>query len=667
MTVINSNISALAAQSSMAKNAINLNNAMQQLSTGQRINSAADDAAGNAIATKMTSDIRGMAVAIRNANDGISLSQTAEGAMGEVTNMLQRMRELAVQSANGTLSKDNRAAMQVEFTQLTAQIDNVAGTTNFNGIKLLDGSSKQVNLQTGTAAGDQVSISLTSVTSKSLGLQGSASSGQLNSGRVNQGGSDLNALTAADVKINGYDWTSTAPAATTDFASVIASAINISTGSHRVTASASNSVTGVAPNTTTFASGDLTINTQAVGAAGTLDELVSNINRDVAGVTAVLNSDKTISLSNNTGKEIIIAGNNPTNGGFTAGTYEGFLSLTSLDNKPISIVADNMNNGFATNVGLSTSVQVMGFNETDATGTVHSAAVSGTALDASDDLRINGVKLGTSADGSALSMASTINVATAATGVTATAKTQVQLGLDFSGVSNAVTINGKSLDFTTLGPSAGPVANTADVVSVINAAAINGIVASASSDGKLVLTATTGADITVNDANTFVKTVSDEDGTSNALTAGTDLTIHGRVTLASSNGGAVRIEDMTATHTGATKLGVSQQNVGQKVGGSLSIQSADNAGIAITAIDSALNQVDLNRAQLGAMQNRLQAAVNNLTSSSNNLTAARSRILDTDYSTATTQLSKSQVIQQAATAMLAQANQQPQMVLSLLK
>ena len=682
MTVINSNISALTAASSISKNSISLNTAMQQLSTGQRINSAADDAAGNAIATKMTSDIRGMAVAIRNANDGISLAQTAESAMGEVTNMLQRMRELAVQSANGTVSADNRSAMQVEFSQLTNEIDNVAKTTNFNGIKLLDGSTKQVNLQTGTNAGDQVAIQLVSTDSKALGLQGSASTGQLNSGRV--GVLALHTGGAAGdskgyIKVNGYDWTTTAgataveglttstEAAPQNLASSVASAINLNTGSHRVQAAASNSVTGVAPNSTSFASGDLKVNGTEIGAAGSLEELVSNINRDASGVTAVLNSDKTISLSNNTGNTIVISGNHADKAGFTGdnttpGINEGFLSLTSLDNKQISLVANDVTNGFAGDVGAAADVQLIGFNETQASGSVKSSAVTGNALTLSDDIRINGVKLGTSSDGSALAKASSINAITSQTGVTATASTKIQVTLDFivPPAATDIKLNGSTVDLSSA-------TNTADVVSSINAAGINGLVASASADGKLVLNATTGADVTINDnAGLFMTHVIDEDGTSTATTAATDLTTHGRISLASNNGGAVRVEDFGGG-TGATKLGLSQQNVGQKVGGSLSIQSADNASVAITAIDGALNQVNLNRAQLGAMQNRLTASVNNLTSSTNNLTAARSRIQDTDYSVATTQLSRAQVIQQAATAMLAQANQQPQMVLSLLK
>ena len=148
MSVINTNVKALAAQASMSNVNKSMETAMERLSTGIRINSAKDDAAGLAIALRMTADIRGMAVAIRNANDGISLTQTAEGSLGQINDMLQRMRELAVQSANGTASADNRAASQLEVTQLKQEIDNIASRTNFNGIKLLDGTAAKLNLQT---------------------------------------------------------------------------------------------------------------------------------------------------------------------------------------------------------------------------------------------------------------------------------------------------------------------------------------------------------------------------------------------------------------------------------------------------------------------------------------------------------------------------------------
>jgi len=158
MTVINTNISALTAQRGQSVAQMGLAMAMERLSTGQRINSAKDDAAGLAISQRMTADVRGLAVAMRNANDGMSLAQTAESAMGEVTNMLQRMRELAVQASNGTVTGDDRTAMQAEVKQLTSEIDNIGQRTNFNGIKLLDGSAKGLLLQTGSRAGETVTF-----------------------------------------------------------------------------------------------------------------------------------------------------------------------------------------------------------------------------------------------------------------------------------------------------------------------------------------------------------------------------------------------------------------------------------------------------------------------------------------------------------------------------
>jgi flagellin len=141
MTVINSNIASLNAQSALATNARGLSKAMEQLSTGKRINGAADDAAGLAIASKLTAQIRGLNQAVRNANDGISMIKTAEGATNEVTNMLQRMRELAVQAANDTNTADDRTALDDEYQELILEIDRIAETTLWNGEALLDGTA----------------------------------------------------------------------------------------------------------------------------------------------------------------------------------------------------------------------------------------------------------------------------------------------------------------------------------------------------------------------------------------------------------------------------------------------------------------------------------------------------------------------------------------------
>lgn len=165
MAVINTNISAIKAANASNSASKMLGSAMERLSTGKRINSAKDDAAGMAIATSMTAQVRGMNQAIRNSNDGIALAQTAEGALNEVTNMLQRVRELAVQSASGTYQDaTDRAYMQTEVDELTAQIDQVITNSEFNGVKLFDGTTATVTVQTGAEAADTVNLTMANLT-----------------------------------------------------------------------------------------------------------------------------------------------------------------------------------------------------------------------------------------------------------------------------------------------------------------------------------------------------------------------------------------------------------------------------------------------------------------------------------------------------------------------
>ena len=173
MTVIGTNVAAMRASHASTKAEMGLSKAIERLSTGRRINSAADDAAGNSIATRMTSQIRGLNQAVRNSNDGISLAQTAEGGMNEIVNMLQRMRELAVQSASGTLQDSDRVNLQAEVSELILQIGDVATRTNFNGVALLDGTNATVAVQTGSAAAETVSVALTDVDATALGVAAS--------------------------------------------------------------------------------------------------------------------------------------------------------------------------------------------------------------------------------------------------------------------------------------------------------------------------------------------------------------------------------------------------------------------------------------------------------------------------------------------------------------
>jgi len=676
MSVINTNVKAQYAQNALTVNNRGMANAMQQLSTGKRINGAKDDAAGLAIATRMTADLKGMTMAIKNANDGISMMQTAEGALGEVTNMLQRMRELSVQSSTGSLTANNRVALQKEMDQLIKEIDNVSKTTNFNGIKLLDGTAKGVAIQTGVKENDQISVTIDSASSKSLGLQGFKVEGEVTSGRVVSG----TTVAYDDVLINGKNAFSaaTASVATASGASAVASAINTNVGEHRVTATAFNVLKGSAPTASVFTASDLTINGDAIGAASSVEELVSNINRDAAGVTAGLGNDGTIELSNTTGNDIVIAGTTPGKAGFVAATYSGYLTLNSMDGGDVKILAKNAANGYgSTAAGTVGDVKAMGFNESKDGSSYSGGAVDANAITLTTDLRINGVLVGKSDNSSALSKAAAINAISDQTGVTASAMTEVKVTTAIAqvGSASAVLINGKTLDFSGQTQISG-------VVSVINAGNVNGVKASTDVDGNLLLTSQGGADITVEDASGFITDIASTYepsataiGAVTTATAGATAggeTIKGRISLSSSIGSEIRVESLSAVAADRTAalalIGMSSQGGSSTmVGGELSIRTQEAAGRAITAIDKAIDNVALSRANLGAFQNRLTASVDNLSTTSTNLSESRSRIADADYASVTTELARQQIIQQAATAMLAQANQQPQFILSLLK
>ena len=171
--VVNTNIPSISAQRYLMESRNEMETAMERLSSGKRINSAADDAAGLAISTRMDSQIRGINMAIKNANDGISMVQTAEGALQEVTDMLQRMRELALQSVHGSNNDEDRAAMDAEVQQLKAEIDRISETTSFNAQNILDGTFNRL-FQIGDQAGDTIRIGLGSVDTASLGMAATA-------------------------------------------------------------------------------------------------------------------------------------------------------------------------------------------------------------------------------------------------------------------------------------------------------------------------------------------------------------------------------------------------------------------------------------------------------------------------------------------------------------
>ncbi|MFK8017252.1 MAG: flagellin [Gammaproteobacteria bacterium] len=328
---INTNVASLNAQRNLTNSSSSMNTAMQRLSTGLRINSAKDDAAGLAISERFTTQIRGLDQAMRNANDGISLSQTAEGALGELTNNLQRIRELAVQSANATNSDTDRAALDDEVQQRIAEIDRIATQTSFNGLNVLDGSAGSATFQVGANVGETISLGLnTNMRSSAIGQIASATrtvSGTGLSGDLTIAiGSNTARAVGASASGSAEDVAAAINAA--NITGLSTTAENSQTGTFSaVGGSAGNTYELVIDGETIYASG-------SDAAAGlTSQEIADAVNANAnLDVTASI-SGTTITLANTTGANIVVT-ENSTSGtfGFSTGTLIGDVSLTANEN-----------------------------------------------------------------------------------------------------------------------------------------------------------------------------------------------------------------------------------------------------------------------------------------------------------------------------------------------
>nr|WP_314899476.1 flagellin [uncultured Deefgea sp.] len=309
--VINTNVPSLTAQNNLSKSQSALSTSLQRLSSGMRINSAKDDAAGLAISERMTSQIRGLDQAKRNANDGVSMSQTAEGALSSSGDILQRVRELAVQSSNSTNSSSDRQAIQAEVNQLTQDLDRIATQTAFNGTKLLDGTAGTLNFQVGANSNELISASGANFRTTNYG------NNQIKNDQEGPAGTSI--VTGGTIDISGYLGTKQITAVAGDSAKSIAQQVNQVTNSTGVTATAK---TEAALTFTANQAGTFKIESDNVGAAVTVSvaigstlnadgyaSAINNINAQSSktGVTAeydkVLNK---IKLTNSTGADIKI-------------------------------------------------------------------------------------------------------------------------------------------------------------------------------------------------------------------------------------------------------------------------------------------------------------------------------------------------------------------------
>ena len=580
MTVINTNISAVAAQNSLRTSGLNQTTAMERLSSGVRINSAKDDAAGLAISTRMTANIRGLAAAIRNANDGISLTQTAEGSLSSIGDNLQRIRELAVQSANTGNNDSDRSALNKEAQQLISEIDRVANNAAFNGIKLLDGSFQNQSLQVGAGsdANDRIAISIGSAKVSALGIGSNSSYSKvlaegaavqtsvLAAGALSINGAQIGASTSDGVSYRSADGSAIAKA----------SAINGASGLTGVTATVSKTtVTGSqmvlgtsAANMAATVAGDVLINGVDIGAIGAATGVIDRGTQTAAAVNA---------KASQTGVTAV------------ADTTTGIVTLTAADGRNITV-----------------SSTTAGGNKTGLTTDYASTTSASASTVAAGALVINGVAIGAigtagaDATAQAVLAVAAINLMTATTGVVASASGgKITLTIN-SGEARGIEVSGTSAALTSYGLTASGSTTTAKLT--LSTQSANGI----------VLGGTAGM-----------------------------------------------------TSTGQTAVGFSASVLASS--GGVDLSTATGSQAALNVLDKAINTVTDSRASMGAYQNRLTASVANLETTSMNLQASRSRILDTDYAKETTKLAKSQIIQQAATAMLAQANQSAQSVLALLK
>lgn len=559
---VNTNITSLGVQKNLNKASDALSTSMSRLSSGLKINSAKDDAAGLQIANRLTSQINGLNVAVKNANDGISIAQTAEGAMQESTNILQRMRELALQSANGSNSDDDRTSLNQEFTALSGELNRISNTTTFGGKNLLDGSFQNTSFQVGASSNETISFGMGNLSAS--GLKGSYSSASVTGG----------SMSAMAANVQG---TTTTLASTT--VTGVAGSGYVPTGDEKLSINGVDITLAATDNDNTKVAAAITAQ---LGTAG------------VTGFTVSATADA-ISIVNASGP-VSIAGADAGKFGLTTGTTSNNTVAASTVPKAGSINVNGTDLVIAAGDTITSILtQIKGVagigNATITNGQISITSKNGTALTLADSAG--------AANSGSLSM---LGLKSGTSDVKMTADTSLKIG------STEIKITkGSDLD---------------SVISSINSASA-GATATKTSDGKIQLS--------------------------------------GKQDIVISAGSTGSLGDLGLT-AGITNASETQTTVGD-----LDILTAAGSQQTVQALDDAIQQIDSQRAALGAVQNRFDSTVANLQSIAQNSTAARGRVQDADFASETAELTKQQTLQQASTAILSQANQLPSAVLKLLQ
>jgi flagellin len=754
--VINTNIASLNAQRNLNTSQGSLATSLQRLSSGLRINSAKDDAAGLAISERMSSQIRGLDQARRNSNDGISLAQTAEGALQESGNILQRIRELAVKSANATNSASDRLALNSEVNQLISELDRIASTTSFNGLRLIDGSYTAQTFQVGAFSRESISVNIGAATSDRLGINKVYSNNPVATDAISAA---TQSTTAAEIHPRGA-FSTAAGAASAITAAVPLQNITVadaSGNSQTVSVAAGSqlsdirtdllgaSVVGVTAGTTTvdYAAHSLTVSLSASiweagdtfsltigngtatagnslalaltasgnGFEADLATAVAAFNgagtNKPAGITLAIDGTSLSILQDGSGTtdattQIAVGGATTNNGGSVSASISGTALVGTTNGSAPSAAGDTyvqvagglINFGQADEIVSVTSdaseANTIFAAEQGAIGIANTDTAAGNNV-AAQTLTINGQTpktVSVAENASARAIAAAINGVASETGVQASARTNALLsGLSADGVVS-FNLNGTdiSASITTTDMS-----NLADALNAKTSG--TGVIAKLSVDKQsITLEAQFGDDIAIKDFTSSAATTtspvslnvqglkSDEGVelvnsglavrlTDNKTTGSPDSTVIGGEIEFKSPGTYFSVSSSLDETAG----GLFQGSADQLQAGalqdvkSIDISTVETATRALDIVDGALAKVNGIRADLGAVQNRFEATISNLQINSENLSAARSRIRDTDFAAETANLTRGQILQQAGTAMLAQANALPNQVLSLLQ
>ncbi len=535
---INTNVASLNSQRNLSKSSVGLDTSLQRLSSGLRINSAKDDAAGLQISNRLTSQINGLNVAARNANDGISMAQTAEGALQETTNILHRMRDLALQAANGTFSNTDRIAIQEEVAQLQQEIDRISETTSFGDRKLLNGTFGSESFQVGATAFETISVSIGAFFADNIGAETHLLQKEA-LGDVATVGEVVSGATAIGMGgIGTYDARGSASSYLGSQGSVVAVGVQGAQGSATAT---------------------------------------------VTGTATALDLQKAIQLAT------------PTTGvdadARTVATLD-FVSTSSFGSLSAEATVTFELRGLNTDPNVPAPIIKASFTN-------------------SEDLS---------------SLANSINSQTSETGIAATLTSEGDIKL--------VNERGDNIEITNLTLSDGAAGSLMAISA--NTFEYEGDITTSSQ----IISSTTLA--------------------SNATMSTNSVAFVGVIRMTSNDDFRVSANALLNQNVTGQQLS-SLQNVDD-----IDVRTAIGAQMAVDVIDGGLAFIDSQRAGLGAVQNRLQSTISNLTVVSENASASRSRIRDTDFAIETAELTKNQILQQAGTSMLSQANQIPQAALSLL-